>query len=70
MQLHKHFPLTEEIIDSFSSALGGDLVAYRNHVCLELNYYLALTEQHSPPAAILIAAAFHDLGIWTKGTTF
>lgn len=68
MQLVLHFPLTEDLIGSFSSALAGDLVAYRNHVCRVLNYYLALTEQSSPPTAILIASAFHDLGIWTGST--
>lgn len=67
MQLYSHFPLTEDIINSFSSALGGDLVAYRNHVCRVLNYYLALTEQSSPSSALSIASAFHDLGIWTNG---
>ena len=68
MQLYPHFPLTEEIINSFSSALASDLVAYHNHVCRELNFYLALTGQSSAPAAILIASAFHDLGIWTNST--
>lgn len=68
MQLFPHFPLAEEILGSFSSALNGDLVAYRNHVCRVLNYYLALTGQSSPSSAVLIASAFHDLGIWTNGT--
>jgi len=43
-------------------------VAYRNHVCRVLNFYLALSGQATPPPAILIAAAFHDLGIWTNRT--
>jgi len=68
MQPCPHFPLTEELIDSFSSELAGDLLAYRNHVYRVLNYYLALSGQPSPPTAILIAAAFHDLGIWTHRT--
>lgn len=68
MQPVLHFPLSEDLVGSFSSALADDLVAYRNHVCRVLNYYLALTDQSSPPPAILIASAFHDLGIWTNGT--
>ncbi len=67
-QLHPRFPLAEELIDSFSSALAGDLAAYRNHVCRVLNFYVALTEQPPPPPAVLIASAFHDLGIWTDRT--
>ena len=62
------FPLAEEIIASFSDELGGDFSAYRNHVCRELNFFLALSGLASPPPAVLIAAAFHDLGIWTHRT--
>ena len=68
MELFPHFPLTEEIIGTFSPALAGDLPAYRNHVCRVLNYYLALSEQSSPSSAVLVASAFHDLGIWTNRT--
>lgn len=68
MKLCSSFPLAEEIIDEFSSALGGDRIAYRNHVCRVLNFYLALSGQSSPSSVILIAAAFHDLGIWTHGS--
>lgn len=62
------FPLTEEIITSFSGELAGDFSAYLNHVCRELNFFLALSGFSSPPTAVLVAAAFHDLGIWTHHT--
>lgn len=63
------FPRTEQIIQSFASDLGADLPAYRNHVCRALNYFAALTEPQGPlPEAVLIAAAFHDIGIWTDQT--
>lgn len=62
------FPLADEIIASFSAELAGDDAAYRNHVCRELNFFLALTGLASPPVAIEVAAAFHDLGIWTHRT--
>lgn len=68
MQPCPHFPLAEELLDSFSSELAGDLLAYRNHVCRVLNYYLALSGQTTPPTPVLIAAAFHDLGIWIQRT--
>lgn len=69
MQVIHNFPLANEIILSFKHALGPDFIAYRNHVHRILNFYLALngsTEQL--PEAVEIAAAFHDLGIWTDGT--
>ena len=68
MQLCQRFTLIEELIGASASELGGDLVAYRNHVCRVLNFYLALVGQPSPSTAILVAAAFHDLGIWTDRT--
>jgi len=62
------FPLTDEIIAAFATELGGDFTAYRNHVCRGLNFFAALSGEVSPPPAVLIAAAFHDLGIWTHHT--
>ena len=62
------FPLADEIIASFSAELGGDFSAYRNHVCRELNFFLALSGLSLPPTAVLVAAAFHDVGIWTHHT--
>lgn len=68
MSLALSFPLADEIINSFSAELGDDFAAYRNHVCRELNFFVALTGLSSPPTAVLVAAAFHDLGIWTHHT--
>ena len=69
MQVCPNFPLAEELIRSFSSDLGDDLPAYVNHVCRVLNYYLALTKPATTvPEVVLIASAFHDLGIWTDHT--
>ncbi|MBI5592618.1 MAG: HD domain-containing protein [Deltaproteobacteria bacterium] len=43
--------------------------AYRNHVYRVLNYLLLLAPEQSGDADLWhIAAAFHDLGIWTDGT--
>lgn len=62
------FPLADEILASYSAELGSDFSAYRNHVCRELNFFLALSGLPSLPTAVLVAAAFHDLGIWTHDT--
>ena len=68
MQIHSSFPLAQTLIGAASADLGADLPAYQNHVCRVLNFYLALTGQAQPSTAVLVAAAFHDLGIWTKHT--
>ncbi len=62
------FPLVDEILGSFSADLAGDFDAYRNHVHRELNFFAALAGEPSPSTAVLVAAAFHDLGIWTHRT--
>ncbi len=63
------FAQVEELIDAFAPALGGDLAAYHNHVCRVLNYYVALRPPADDlPEAVMVAAAFHDLGIWTART--
>ena len=63
------FAQVEELIAAHSTALGRDLPAYRNHVCRVLNYYVALRPPADDlPETVMIAAAFHDLGIWTART--
>jgi hypothetical protein len=63
------FAPVEELIAAFAPALGGDLAGYRNHVCRVLNYYVALRPPADDlPEVVMIAAAFHDLGIWTART--
>lgn len=63
------FPLTDEILTTFALAVGPDLQGYRNHIYRMLNFYCALSGIDGPPGeAVQIAAAFHDLGIWTDDT--
>jgi hypothetical protein len=67
MEVRREYPLVDDILAPHLGALGGEAGAYRNHVYRVLNYYAALAAA-DPPDAVLIAAAFHDLGIWTDGT--
>ena len=62
-------PLVEEVLDHHASELGYDLIAYRNHVYRVVNLYLAILGK-SPfeLEKIVVAAVFHDLGIWTNNT--
>jgi len=69
MNLRTSFPLVDNILGAFSGPLGMDMSAYRNHVYRVLNYLLLLLPKHGVNADLmLIAAAFHDLGIWTDET--
>ena len=62
-------PLLDELLQHHASALGADFGAYRNHTYRVVNFCSALST--SDPMAIekiAMAAAFHDLGIWTDKT--
>lgn len=62
-------PLLETLLDAHSEAIGLDLIAYRNHCCRVVNLCMAL--YGDDPDALekaQIAAAFHDIGIWTHKT--
>jgi hypothetical protein len=60
------FPLVDQILAAHRPALGADFTAYRHHVHRVLHAYAALSPlPGEPPEPVLVAAAFHDLGIWT-----
>ncbi len=63
------FGLVDHILGEYAQALGPDLPAYRNHVTRVLHFVFAIAPPlQSAPLPILIAGAFHDLGIWTAHT--
>jgi len=63
------FALVDDILSSHAQALGPDLPAYRNHVTRMLHFVFAIAPQLQRTAQqLLIAGAFHDLGIWTART--
>src|SRR5665647_1115347 len=67
-------PTLDDLLQPWHDALGRDRRAYENHV----RRILALCESVAAAAAVpasdevrhawLVAAAFHDLGIWSAGT--
>ena len=62
-------PTVDQVLNSYASELGKDLVAYRNHVYRVVNVCLAMMdESRDDLEKVAIAAAFHDLGIWTDHT--
>lgn len=67
----REFPILEQVLQERAAILGGDLDGYRNHCrrisCLCLILAPGARDRHRLDK-IGIAAAFHDLGIWTAGT--
>ncbi|MBI4985998.1 MAG: HD domain-containing protein [Rhodocyclales bacterium] len=69
MKICEQSPLLDSILESWRASLGGDFAAYRNHCYRVLNFCLALgAESAEDISKVSIAAAFHDLGIWTNNT--
>jgi hypothetical protein len=69
VQLCLSFSRVDEILDEFAGEIGVDFEGYRNHVYRGLNYFGALHDAAAPvPEPVLLAAAFHDIGIWTDAT--
>jgi hypothetical protein len=60
-------PMVDDVLSDHATVLGDDFVAYRNHVYRIVNLCVAIAGR-SELEKIAVAAAFHDLGIWTNGT--
>jgi hypothetical protein len=67
-------PLTEiatldELLNAHAAALGADFTAYRNHTYRVVNFSVAFSSGgRESLQKFAVAAAFHDMGIWTDGT--
>jgi hypothetical protein len=69
MRIEDPIPLLEEILAPWRICIRDDFAGYRNHVYRVLHFGFALRdcteeERHK----LVIAGAFHDLGIWSAGT--
>lgn len=59
----------DAVLRAHAAELGDDFTAYRNHTYRVANLCVALSSGDSGQLEkIAIAAAFHDLGIWTDRT--
>lgn len=62
--------LLDTLLARHAEALGPDLVPYRNHNYRVVNFCAELLRDRETETLekLSIAAAFHDLGIWTDGS--
>ena len=68
MLLERLDPL-DRVLETHAVELGGDFTAYRNHAYRVVNFCAALAPcADAALEKIALAAAFHDLGIWTART--
>jgi len=59
----------DEVLEPWRATLGADLTPYRNHVCRVAHFCCALHPCDADAARrVVIAACFHDLGIWPSLT--
>ena len=61
-------PTIDEVLGDHMAALGHDFLAYRNHVYRLVNLCTAIVGNRDDLEKVAVAAAFHDLGIWTNKT--
>lgn len=69
MNVEKNIPLLEEILGQWKTIIGEDYEGYKNHVYRMVQCCFALhdcTEEEQEK--IIIAACFHDIGLWTENT--
>lgn len=69
MTIETQIDQLDDIFSPYIKAMGGDFEGYRNHVLRMLNFcfYLAKPSEVERQK-LIIAAAFHDIGLWTKGS--
>lgn len=69
MKIAAPIPLIETLLEPWQTVLGPDYPGYKNHVYRMVHFCFAL---HACTAVerdkIIIAACFHDLGIWSGQT--
>jgi len=69
MEIEERIPLLDEILEPWRQRLGPDFRGYRNHVYRVVHFALALRDHDEEERRkVVVAGAFHDLGIWSAGT--
>lgn len=61
--------IVDRVLHAHREALGADFEGYRNHIYRVSSFFNELgPETFESTPALAVAAAFHDLGIWTDKT--
>jgi len=70
MKIEMDIPLLDEILNEWEEQIGKDFVGYKNHVIRMLNicFYLKPDATDVERKKLTVAAAFHDIGIWSSRT--
>jgi hypothetical protein len=69
MQVEIHVPLVEQILGARSQVIGSQYLPYKNHVYRVINFCFAFRDcEQVEREKLMIAACFHDLGIWPDDT--
>ena len=62
-------PLLEEILGEWEAMIGSEYQCYKNHVYRMIYFCLSLKQCNKEEREkIIIAGAFHDIGIWVEET--
>jgi hypothetical protein len=67
MKVVSSYVLVDEILENYRSVIKTDFAGYRNHVTRMLNFchYLLPNINEEESQKLQIAAAFHDIALWT-----
>lgn len=70
MTIQTQIPLLDDILSNWTSRIGDDFEGYKNHVYRMLNicFYLRPDASADEKKKLIIAAAHHDIGIWSDHT--
>lgn len=66
--MENHEQAVDRLLQPFRKELGSDYEKYKNHACRVLGACVLLDSGTADGEKYAIAAAFHDIGIWTHHT--
>ena len=75
-QIEKNIPLLENLLGEYRDVIGKNYEGYKNHCYRMLHFCFHLRRAAEPGfelsdeerQKLIIAAAFHDMGLWTENT--
>ncbi len=69
MNINQNIPLLEEILNDWKDDIGSNMQGYKNHLYRMIHCCFALYDANEEEQKkIVIAACFHDLGLFTEKT--